>query len=193
MTASIVTEDISRFWQAYDQAAPSFPPEPFQELYLSPGSKGIEGIIGAEIFALTASTPTHELSRWERSVIKYVDQIPHIVAHELVHFQQPYRDDSLLHQTIIEGSADFIAELTSGKHGNEPIHAFADPRERELWHAFKEVMHGNSFTSWLYDGDAAQGHPADLGYWMGYKITKAYYRKNTKESPRIYPWGRILC
>ena len=45
------------------------------------------------------------------------ENIPFIVAHELIHAQQriPYKYKILLEQCIIEGSADFIGELISGK------------------------------------------------------------------------------
>jgi uncharacterized protein YjaZ len=32
------------------------------------------------------------------------------------------------------------------------------------------------WDGWTYGG-AKDGRPDDLGYWMGYKITKAYYDK----------------
>jgi hypothetical protein len=43
--------------------------------------------------------------------------LPYIVAHELIHANQeiPYKYKILLEQCIIEGSADFLGELISGK------------------------------------------------------------------------------
>lgn len=132
-------------------------------------------IIGADMYGLTPQTNMAELSDWHKSVVKSVDQIPHIVAHELIHIQQKYRGSNLtlLGASIREGSADFIAELISGKHINEHVHEFANPREEELWNEFKSRTHEKNYDGWLYSSQ--DGRPNDLGYWMGYKITQAYY------------------
>jgi uncharacterized protein YjaZ len=79
----------------------------------------------------------------------------------------------LLAACIKEGAADFLAELISGKHINQHVHEFANPKEKELWLEFKDRMDKKEYTGWLYS--SAKGRPNDLGYWMGYKITKAYY------------------
>ncbi|MCG3118974.1 MAG: hypothetical protein ALAOOOJD_01270 [bacterium] len=36
-------------------------------------------------------------------------------------------------------------------------------------------MLGKDFAGWYDSGP--DGHPKDLGYWMGYKITEAFYRR----------------
>lgn len=252
--ARIVTEDIGRFWEAFDRASPGFAEEPFESLYLSRSTPGLKDfvdlriesaeqlaatvrkrpkyyasirestlriadmepairaslrafkdlypeavfpdiyfvigrmtsggttsdrglLIGAEMFGKTAGMPEDELDGWLKSVLSPVDRIPHIVAHELIHFQQGSAGPNvLLAQSIREGSADFLAELISGRHINHHVHDWADPREAELWREFQQKMHGEALAGWLYGGaSAADGRPADLGYWMGYKITKAYY------------------
>lgn len=43
----------------------------------------------------------------------------------------------------------------------------------ELWLEFKARMFEKDFEGWLYSSQ--EGRPNDLGYWMGYQITKAYY------------------
>ncbi|MEM0962153.1 MAG: DUF2268 domain-containing putative Zn-dependent protease [Bacteroidota bacterium] len=134
-------------------------------------------LIGAEMYGLTPDTPMGELSNWHKAVLKPVEEIPHIVAHELIHYQQQYPDSvrTLLSQSVREGAADVIAEIISGQHVNAHVHAWADPREPELWAEFRERMDGDDFSGWLYGGDREAGRPADLGYWMGYKIVRAHY------------------
>lgn len=130
-------------------------------------------IIGVDMYGLTPDTPEEELSNWLRTVLKSVDEIPHIVVHELVHFQQKYDGRNLLSASIKEGAADFVGELVSGRHINEHVHDFANPKEEELWKEFEGRMFDNNFDGWLYSSQ--EGRPNDLGYWMGYKITKSYY------------------
>ena len=152
-----------------------FPPVYFVIGVLSSGGTTSKGglIIGAEMYGMTPETPKDELNAWLLTVLKPVEEVPHIVAHELIHFQQTYDGGSLLQASLKEGSADFIAELISGKHINGHVHDFANPKEKELWLEFKERMLNMNYDGWLYS--STEGRPNDLGYWMGYQITKAYY------------------
>lgn len=133
-------------------------------------------VIGAEMFGAGAGVPVEELSKWQRSVIKPVSELPGIVAHELIHFQQrPRTNETLLAQAIREGSADFVGELISGRNSNHQLRAYGDAHAAELWREFSTAMTGTDLSRWLYQGDKSTDRPADLGYWIGYEITSAYY------------------
>ena len=135
-------------------------------------------LIGAEMYGRTPTTPTEELNDWLRQVLAPVENIPHIVAHELVHVQQKTLSArTLLGRSIIEGSADFMAELISGRHINEHLHAYGNPRERQLWEEFKKEMNDSKTDRWLYNGASAKDRPADLGYYIGCKIAESYYNR----------------
>jgi len=103
-------------------------------------------------------------------------RLPMIVAHELIHYQQPPggRDLTLLERAFREGSADFVGELISGQRMNAAAQEYGRAHEAELWAEFRTVMHGTDATGWLY-GNAPPGRPADLGYFIGYRIAEAYY------------------
>ena len=141
-------------------------------------------IIGAEMYGLTPAAPLDGMSNWLKTVLKPVDDIPHIVAHELIHFQQKYDGGNLLSASIKEGSADFIAELISGKHINQHVHDFADKREKELWMEFRDRMFEKDYKGWLYS--SIEGRPNDLGYWMGYKISKSYYDNSPDKKKAVH-------
>lgn len=111
------------------------------------------------------------------------DDVPYIVAHELIHYQQDdikESETSLLSACIAEGSADFIGELISGGGPNAKTYAYGNANEKKLWTEFKTIMYdkGNNHD-WIYNYKPKNGYPPDLGYWMGYKITEAYYNKST--------------
>lgn len=168
-----IINSLVKLKELYPKAV--FPPVYFVIGGLSSGGTSSKDglIIGAEMYGLTSETPTGELNTWLKTVLKPVEEVPHIVAHELIHFQQTYDGGNLLQACLHEGSADFIAELISGKHINGHVHDFANPREKELWLEFKDRMLEKNYDGWLYS--PATDRPNDLGYWMGYKITKAYY------------------
>jgi hypothetical protein len=136
-------------------------------------------LIGAEMYARSDDTPLDELSAWERSVITSHEALPHIVAHELIHYQQPAPQSArtLLAGALREGAADFVGELISGGLINTAQHAYGDAHEAELWAEFREAMHGTDVSRWMYQGDRAGDRPADLGYYMGYRIARAYYER----------------
>lgn len=169
-----------------------YPEAIFPPVYFVIGTLGSAGtaskdglIIGAEMHGLTDNTPMDKFNDWLKTVLKSIDQIPHIVAHELIHFQQGYSGNkNLLQGSIKEGSADFIAELISGKHINAHVHEFANPIEKELWLEFKERMLKKSVEGWLYS--SPEGRPNDLGYWMGYNISKAYFDKMENKQQAIH-------
>lgn len=187
--ADQIRASLSKLKELYPQAV--FPPVYFVIGALSSGGTSSDDglIIGAEMYGLTPDTPQEELDNWLKSVIKPVDEVPHIVAHELIHFQQSYGTHTLLEACLKEGSADFIAELISGKHINQHVHDFANPREKELWGEFQNRMNKKDYTGWLYS--QTPGRPNDLGYWMGYKITKAYYDRATDKKQAIAEILRI--
>lgn len=142
--------------------------------------------IGTEFYAKAADSPEDELGDWERAVIKSIDGLPFIVTHELMHYQQRYPDErSLLGQSIKEGSADFVAELVTGGNINAHVHEWATSRQADLWREFESVMHGDDFSRWLYNGSNSTDRPADLGYYIGYKIAEAYYEQAADKTEAI--------
>src|SRR5688500_5161614 len=112
-------------------------------------------LIGVDMFGRTKDTPLEELGDWHKAVIKSIESLTFVVAHELIHYQQKYPagEQTLLRQAINEGSADFIAELISGGHVNERLHSYANPREKGLWSEFKKEAQGKDIGNWLYQGD----------------------------------------
>lgn len=139
-------------------------------------------LIGSEMYGRTPAAPEETLSDWLKYVLAPVENVPAVVAHELIHFQQKGIFQSratLLAQSINEGSADFLGELISGGNINAHLFVYGDPREKELWREFKTAMSGKDTSKWLYNGGSIKDRPADLGYYIGYKITEAYYKQAT--------------
>lgn len=104
-----------------------------------------------------------------------------LVAHECVHTQQPARMDSTavpcaqLQQCIEEGAANFISELISGSTNYRVVDEYGQANEQALWKEFLSTLCAADAANWLYNGATAKDRPADLGYFIGYRIAKAYY------------------
>lgn len=252
--ARLITDDIPRFWAAFDARARLGPTRSFDSLYIRPGSRGLRDwtklrldsaatlgrtvdwasayyasarastlrireaeaairasfeklaslygnarfpdvyfligrlssggttsdaglLIGAEMYGRTDSASLAGLSDWLREVLRPVDDVPGIVAHELVHFQQGQSGRTLLDQSLREGSADFVGEMISGMNINAHVHAWVravPERERSLWAEFQPAMDGTSTAGWFSSTNVRE-RPKDLGYYMGYRIAQAYY------------------
>lgn len=178
-----IADKKERFYECFAALKSIYPEAIFPDVYFVIGAKNSGGtafdgglIIGAEMFGEANATIQVPLD------INLVDEV---VTHELIHFQQRYvKDNSLLGQSIREGSADFITELIAGIHSNTKIHVYGDAHEKELWAEFSKRMFDNDWTNWLYY-QKDKSRPKDLGYWMGYKITKAYYDKASDKSTAI--------
>ena len=172
-----------------------YPDAVFPDVYLLIGRMNSGGtlsdrglLIGLEMYGRHPDTPDAELGEWHRAVLRDMDGLPHIVVHELVHYQQRYEfgdAPTLLQLSINEGVADFLGELASGRHINPHVHAWAEPRARTLWAEFAARRHGTSTKGWLYDPAPGQGRPADLGYWVGYRIAKAYYDRSPDKAAAV--------
>ncbi|TJY37792.1 gliding motility protein GldB-related protein [Pontimicrobium aquaticum] len=107
------------------------------------------------------------------------EYIPGLIVHESIHFQQkwPKGEKNLLQQSILEGAADFIAELITGTKLNGGTNRYGNKHKDNLCKEFLQVMHGNNFQDWLYGVSGKDDRPHDLGYWIGYEIVKAYFNK----------------
>lgn len=121
-------------------------------------------------------------------MIRSVD-VPYMVAHELIHYQQdsiPKKNLNLLAACINEGSADFIGELISGGGPNRQTHNYGNFHEAKLWTEFKKIMDDREDShDWMYNYKPKNGYPPDLGYWIGYKITAAFYTKTRNKKKAI--------
>ena len=165
-----------------------YPEAVFPDVYFVIGRMSSAGtlsdkglLIGVDMFGKNANAPVDELGDWHKAVVSSVDRLPYIVAHELIHYEQKYAaDETLLARAVGEGVPDFVAELIAGDSINPHLHKYAAPIEKQLWLEFKNEMNGKKTSNWLYQGNDAKDKPADLGYWMGYKIAESYY-KNAKD------------
>jgi len=132
-------------------------------------------LIGIDMYGKHADTDLSRFGQWHRTVLAGPELLPAIVVHELVHTLQPSAGGSptLLAGSLREGVADLLAEKAYGRHINAAAHAWGRANECQLWNEFTPRMDGKDYTGFLYGGQA-EGRPADLGYFIGYRIGEAY-------------------
>lgn len=110
------------------------------------------------------------------------DRFVHLIVHEYAHVQQPGAQvespsSSLLYQSLVEGGAELVAALASGEPANAHLRAWARGRECALDREFMADRGGSDIARWLYNGPGDDARRGDLGYWIGYRIARAYYER----------------
>jgi hypothetical protein len=201
-----VKEMEKKIRKAFRKFKKIYPDAVFPDVYFVIGVTNTGGttsenglLIGTELYGLTPQTPRDEfLEAFRRRAPKDIDEkqlrertdrllsimlrpiekITPLVAHESCHFNQKYSAlDTLLAKSIQEGACDFIAERTAGETLNVQQKIYGDAHEAELWKEFEAQMSGKDYKNWMYNGITSGDRPSDLGYYMGYKISLAYYKQ----------------
>lgn len=196
-----LSEVISKTQDGFAHFKEFYPSLQQFDVYFLIGALGAGGrvsnnglLIALEMFAKTSDLDIQGLNEWHRNVIQTKEYLPTIILHELVHKQQKLTPKSrtyktLLEQTILEGMADYIAcFIMAGKpFFNQHLHNFGDGKEEDIWKEFKQVMDKNyTETDWLYSGKpTTKGYPADIGYFVGYKITEAFFLQYENKADAI--------
>ncbi len=144
-------------------------------------------LVGAEIATGNASIDVSEFSNnWLKNVFQEqsLDNIVSLNIHEYIHTQQKPNGSSLLSQVIREGSCDFIAELSIQKPLQTKYLSYGKANASSIKELFKKEMFLSDYTNWLYNG-SQRSEDADLGYYIGYEICKAYYQQAKNKTQAI--------
>jgi hypothetical protein len=113
------------------------------------------------------------------------DRFVYVIAHEYAHVQQVRAlvdDDhpTVLEASLIEGAAEFTAELIAGDIAypfkRSPIEK---SKLNEIEAAFVADEDKTDLSPWLNNGTIDK--PGDLGYWVGYRIVKSYYQRTANK------------
>ena len=175
-------KDIQKSFKELKEIYPSakFPDVYFvMGAFTSGGTVSSAGLlIGINQMSDGEDVNTQELDFGDKLLMNQSENIPYIVSHELIHFQQDgLKNDTItLGYAISEGMADFIGELISGETANRKIFDWAKGKEKQIWVDFKKDMYYDRYSNWIgnYSKASKDSYP-DLGYWIGYEICKSYY------------------
>ncbi|WP_282044130.1 DUF2268 domain-containing putative Zn-dependent protease [Winogradskyella flava] len=175
-----------------------YPDAVFPKVYIVPGLLSSAGtaselgmFVGGDMFGKSANMPIEGMTEWEKEVIAKTEEMPSLIIHELMHFQQNYGDtkntNNVLGSVFMEGVCDFMVELCTGivlKNKNTDF--LKDPKNLEMVCAdFAKDKFTTDFSRWLYNGEI-EDRPFDLGYTFGYLVSKSYYEKHNDKEKAIY-------
>ena len=190
-----INEQTKQIYKSFYKLKEIYADAVFPDVYFvigrlnSAGTTSDNGLlIALDQMAYSENVDVSGFTESKRQMIKHTNDLPNLVAHELIHYQQDKmnQNQSLLGQVIREGMADFIAELISGKSLNFDLDNYTQGKEKELYRLFVSEMDGTDYKNWLFNyGEDRGGKPADLGYWLGREICRSYYENQTDKKQAI--------
>ncbi len=187
-----ITSWMKNFKSHYPQAV-------FPKVFVVPGILNSGGtatemgmFVGGDMYGRSETMPTDGLNEWQKGSIMKFSDLPGLTLHELMHFQQSYQDtehnESVLMQIIGEGVCDFLVEISSGnKLENDNLKYLEVPENRDfILSELRNDLFSTDNSKWLYNGGSIEDRPHDLGYTMGYLISKSYYNNQEDKKNAIY-------
>lgn len=113
-----------------------------------------------------------------------------LIIHEQVHLNQKNkRENSLLRNAIVEGSANFLMYLSTKKVQSSILktYKYGEENEEKIWNKFKSDRKkelSSVENNWYNNYNRNDVHP-DLGYFIGHKICENYYNNSTDKKKAI--------
>ena len=146
---------------------------------------GADLIVGLEKVVGDKTTNTSE---FENKTLQNMFQFSNpsllgfVSVHEFIHTFQKGSEVNVLAKAIKEGSADFIAELALKEKYNSHYLDYGFKNYDLVRNQFKNQLFSQNYENWFYNSETNE-HP-DLGYFVGYVISKNYYAnsKNKKQA-----------
>ena len=176
-----------------------YPQAIFPKVFIVPGILNSGGtttemgmFVGGEMFGRSENMPIEGLTDWQKGALMKFSDLPVLTMHELVHCQQIYKDnknrETVLLQIVAEGVCDFLVELSSGqKLENDNLKYLEDASNMSfILEELRKDLLTDDNSKWLYNGGSIEDRPHDLGYTMGYLITKSYYNRQKDKKKAIY-------
>jgi len=161
---------------------------------LRTGGTTIDGmsLIGSEIALADSNVITSEIDTQYPHLRNYFDTNPikdvvFLNIHEYIHTQQKETiGNTLLSQTIMEGVAEFLAEIVLEMKSPIPQISYGYQNEQRIKQEFEKEMFSPNSYNWIMNSTNNQFGMRDLGYFVGYAICKKYYEasNNKKEAIR---------
>lgn len=109
-------------------------------------------------------------------------QLEQVTVHEFIHTFQKDGEINVLSKAIKEGSCDFIAELALNKKFTAHYLDYGFKNYDKVKSDFKTEMFSKKLENWFYNGNAKN---PDLGYFIGYVISKKYYENSEDKKAAI--------
>ena len=189
--AKKIEKGLKKFNKIYPEAKPA-------KIYFTIGALRTNGttmqdkvLIGAEVAMTDTKTYTEEIKKDFPYLINYfntnpINDLEFLNVHEYIHTQQKSTiGNSLLAQTMMEGVAEFLTEVTLKTKSPNPQIEFGFKNEEKIKQEYSKEMFSPNVYNWLWNSPDNQFKMRDLGYFVGYAICKKYYEQADNKKQAI--------
>jgi len=160
---------------------------------LRTGGTTIDGmsLIGSEIALADSNVITSEFDKQYPHLRSFFNTNPikdvvFLNIHEYIHTQQKETiGNTLLSQTIMEGVAEFLAEIALEIKSPNPQISYGYQNEQRIKQEFEKEMFSPNIYNWIMNSTNNQFGMRDLGYFVGYAICKKYYEASNNKKEAI--------
>lgn len=160
---------------------------------LRTGGTTIDGmsLIGSEIALADSNVITSEFDKQYPHLRSFFNTNPikdvvFLNIHEYIHTQQKETiGNTLLSQTIMEGVAEFLAEIALEIKSPNPQISYGYQNEQRIKQEFEKEMFSPNIYNWIMNSTNNQFGMRDLGYFVGYAICKKYYEASNNKKKAI--------
>lgn len=179
--AKNIEKSLKKFSKIYPDAKPA-------KVYFTIGALKTGGttmqdkvLIGAEVSMTNSETYTDEIKDRFPYLISHfktnpINSLAFLNVHEYIHTQQKSTiGNSLLSQTMMEGIAEFLAEIALKSQSPNPQIEFGYKNEEKIKLEYIKEMFSPNVYNWLWNSPDNKFQMRDLGYFVGYAISKKYY------------------
>ncbi len=74
-----------------------------------------------------------------------------------------------------EGVAELVAELITDRKPALPVYTYGPEHDAAIRQRFLAEMRADNYDNWLWNSAANPFGVSDVGYYVGYRIARAYY------------------
>jgi len=148
-------------------------------------------LIGSEVALTDKSIITEEFDKKYPNLRPYFDTNPinevvFLNIHEYIHTQQKETvGNTLLSQTIMEGVAEYLAEISLKQKSPNPQIEFGYKNEDKIKEEYVKEMFSSNIYNWIMNNQNNQFGMRDLGYFVGYAVCKKYYGQSSDKNSAV--------
>jgi hypothetical protein len=148
-------------------------------------------LIGSEVALTDTSTISSEFDAQYPNLRPYfntnpIKDVAFLNVHEYIHTQQKETiGNTLLAQTMMEGVAEFLAEIALNQPSPNPQISFGYKNEAAIKLEYEKEMFSPFIYNWVMNNTKNQFKMRDLGYFVGYAICKKYYEQATDKKRAV--------
>ena len=148
-------------------------------MHTSGGTASENGLLLGADFIVDSKQHFDFIPDWTHPFVSSAEDKLWTIMHEYVHFLQNTSHETVLGNALVEGGADFIANLLYGKPNKTSLYTYGLQHEARIKKRFLEKLNSTDLSLWTGNNGTKfdEDWVPDLGYFIGHQIAQGYYQQ----------------